>query len=79
MHTYLSLQTIQWVDQDIDQVRAEMEGLKSGNRKKYIRPEVGYLRPQLKKHKNILTGYFCELFSNSMISLCYWIYIHQGM
>jgi hypothetical protein len=23
---YLSLQTIQWVDPDIDQVRAEMEG-----------------------------------------------------
>jgi hypothetical protein len=31
---YLSLQTIQWVDPDIDQIRAEMEGLKSGNRKK---------------------------------------------
>jgi hypothetical protein len=36
------------VDPDIDQVRAEMEGLKSGNRKKYIRPEVVYLRPPLK-------------------------------
>jgi len=39
------------VDPDIDQVRAEMEGLKSGNRKKYIRPEVVYLRPQLKNIK----------------------------
>jgi hypothetical protein len=37
---YLSLQTIQWVDPDIDQVGAEMEGFKSGNRKQFIRPEV---------------------------------------
>jgi hypothetical protein len=35
--------------------------------------------PIKKKHKHLLTGYFCELFSNSMISLCYWIYIHQGI
>jgi hypothetical protein len=36
------------VDPDIDQVGAEMEGLKSGNRKQYIRPEVVYLSPPLK-------------------------------
>jgi hypothetical protein len=36
------------VDPDIDQVGAEMEGFKSGNRKQYIRPEVVYLRPPLK-------------------------------
>jgi len=39
------------VDPNIDQVRAEMEGLKSGNRNKYKRPEVAYLRPQIKKIK----------------------------
>jgi len=49
------------VDPDIDQVRAEMEGFKSGNRKKYIRPEVVYLRSQLKKYiysLDIFVNYF---------------------
>ena len=41
------------MDPDIDQIRAEMEGLKSGNRKKYIRPEVVYLRPQLNIYKGV--------------------------